>query len=98
MDLAHLHLQGTIPRTRRLGKCWSSRAILKVSEIPSSAREGLVGRKMKSESLSGIAIVGVGCYYPGAKSPKEFWENILARRREFRNFPDCRLPLSDYHS
>ena len=51
---------------------------------------------MKSES--GIAVVGVGCWYPGARSPREFWENILARRRAFRTFPDCRLPLSDYHS
>src|SRR5262245_30203437 len=44
-----------------------------------------------------IAVVGVGCWYPGARGPKQLWENILTRRREFRRLPDCRLPLGDYH-
>ena len=41
-----------------------------------------------------IAVVGLGCYYPGAKSPLELWENILARRQQFRKMPDVRLPNS----
>jgi enediyne polyketide synthase len=44
-----------------------------------------------------IAIVGLGCRFPGARSPRELWENVLARRREFRRFPDSRLPLADYY-
>ncbi|MEZ4270843.1 MAG: beta-ketoacyl synthase N-terminal-like domain-containing protein [Myxococcota bacterium] len=44
-----------------------------------------------------IAIVGIGCWYPGAQNPKELWENILARRRQFRRIPDVRLPLAEYH-
>ena len=44
-----------------------------------------------------IAIIGIGCWYPGASSPKQLWENILARRRQFRRMPDVRLPLSEYH-
>lgn len=44
-----------------------------------------------------IAVVGMGCYYPGANNLKQLWENILARRREFRQFPDVRLPVSEYH-
>jgi len=28
----------------------------------------------------------------------EFWENILARRVQFRQIPDSRLPLSDYYA
>jgi acyl transferase domain-containing protein len=44
-----------------------------------------------------IAIVGLACCYPGAQNPTQFWENILARRRQFRRLPDCRLPLADYH-
>ncbi|MBI4548575.1 MAG: SDR family oxidoreductase [Ignavibacteriae bacterium] len=47
---------------------------------------------------NGIAIIGIGCYYPDARSPKEFWENILAQRRAFRRMPDERLPLSEYWS
>ncbi|MCP4689433.1 MAG: SDR family NAD(P)-dependent oxidoreductase, partial [Desulfobacterales bacterium] len=44
-----------------------------------------------------IAVIGIGCWYPGARNPREFWENILARRRQFRRMPDQRLPLADYH-
>src|SRR6184192_3695677 len=45
---------------------------------------------------SAIAVIGIGCWYPGAKGPRELWENILARRREFRLLPDVRLPVSEY--
>ena len=44
-----------------------------------------------------LAVIGLGCWYPGARNPRQLWEGILARRREFRRLPDCRLPLADYH-
>ncbi|MBV8199265.1 MAG: acyltransferase domain-containing protein, partial [Acidobacteria bacterium] len=44
----------------------------------------------------GIAIVGMGCRYPDARSPAELWENALARRRAFRAMPAERLRLDDY--
>ena len=47
---------------------------------------------------SRIAIVGMGCWYPGARNLKQLWENILARRRQFRRFPEQRLPLAEYYS
>ena len=47
-------------------------------------------------SRDGIAIVGMACRYPGARSPDELWENVLAGRREFRRFPAERLRLEDY--
>ena len=43
-----------------------------------------------------IAVIGIGCWYPGARTPLQLWENILARRLEFRRIPDSRLPLADY--
>jgi len=46
---------------------------------------------------SPIAVIGVGCWYPGAADTKALWENILSRRREFRRMPDMRLPLAEYH-
>ena len=46
---------------------------------------------------SPIAIVGMGCWLPGAADPRQLWENVLARRREFRRMPDVRTPLSDYY-
>lgn len=45
-----------------------------------------------------IAVVGMACWYPGARSPTELWENILARRQEFRRFLEQRMPAGDYHS
>lgn len=51
----------------------------------------------KEISHDSIAVIGMGCYYPGAPTLRAFWENILARRREFRRLPDQRLPLSDYY-
>lgn len=44
-----------------------------------------------------VAVVGLGCRYPGASSPRQLWENILARRRQFRRMPDERLPLAEYY-
>lgn len=53
---------------------------------------------MRNNSYSSaIAIVGMACHYPGANNLRLFWENILARKRQFRPFPDQRLPLSDYY-
>ncbi|MEN8262910.1 MAG: type I polyketide synthase, partial [Nitrospirota bacterium] len=53
---------------------------------------------MREDSHStAIAITGMACQYPGAKDLRNFWENILAKRRQFRPFPDIRLPLSDYY-
>ncbi|MEE8585503.1 MAG: type I polyketide synthase, partial [Acidobacteriota bacterium] len=45
-----------------------------------------------------IAIVGLGCRYPDARSPRQLWENVLAQRQAFRRIPEERLRLEDYHS
>ena len=45
-----------------------------------------------------IAIVGMACLYPDARSPLELWENALAGRRAFRRIPSERLRLEDYFS
>ena len=47
---------------------------------------------------SSIAIVGMACRYPDARSPGELWENVLARRRAFRKMPPERLRMEDYFS
>ena len=44
-----------------------------------------------------IAIVGMACRYPDARSPQELWENALAQRQAFRTIPDKRLNLNDYY-
>lgn len=44
-----------------------------------------------------IAVIGIGCWYPGANNLPQLWENILARRIQFRRIPEQRLPLSEYH-
>ena len=45
-----------------------------------------------------IAIVGMACRYPDARSPLELWENVLSQRRAFRRMPPERLRLEDYLS
>ncbi len=44
-----------------------------------------------------IAIVGMACRYPDARSPQELWENVLSQRRAFRRIPSERLRLEDYY-
>lgn len=63
----------------------------------SSNMEKTQADSTKSNVTSPIAVVGIGCRYPGSQTPKQLWGNILARRREFRRFPDQRLPVSDYY-
>ncbi len=43
-----------------------------------------------------IALVGMACRYPDARSPGELWENVLCQRRAFRRLPPERLRLEDY--
>ena len=50
-----------------------------------------------SVQSNSIAIIGMACRYPGADNLQTFWENILTRRRQFRDIPDTRLPLSEYY-
>jgi len=45
-----------------------------------------------------IAIVGMACRYPDARSPAELWENALAGRRAFRRMPPERLCAEGYYS
>ncbi|MDJ0625355.1 MAG: SDR family NAD(P)-dependent oxidoreductase [Candidatus Caenarcaniphilales bacterium] len=52
---------------------------------------------MNSHKRNQIAVIGIGCMYPGARTPLELWENILTRRRQFREMPDCRLPNNEYY-
>ncbi len=47
---------------------------------------------------SEIAIVGVACRFPGASTPFELWENVLSRRRAFRQIPAERMRSEDYWS
>ncbi len=53
---------------------------------------------MKKDIGQGIAIIGMGCRYPDARSPGELWENVLAKRQAFRRMPPERLRLEDYLS
>jgi len=48
-------------------------------------------------STSAIAVIGISCHYLGASEIRQLWENILAKRRQFWQMPDRRLPvLLDY--
>ena len=51
---------------------------------------------MDKKTDSDIAVIGLSCCYPGASNTRELWENILARRVQFRRILDQRLPIKDY--
>ena len=44
-----------------------------------------------------IAVIGMACWYPGAANVVQLWENVLARRAQFRTIPDVRLPMAQYY-
>src|SRR5215469_12972542 len=46
--------------------------------------------------MSSIAIIGMACRDPDARTPRELWENVLAQRRSFRRIPQMRLRVEDY--
>ncbi|HQU85819.1 MAG TPA: beta-ketoacyl synthase N-terminal-like domain-containing protein, partial [Pyrinomonadaceae bacterium] len=48
--------------------------------------------------VESIAVVGISCQYPDARTPSELWENVLSQRRAFRRMPAERLRLEDYFS
>ena len=52
---------------------------------------------MSGHRRPAIAVTGIGCWYPGAPDPRHLWENILAKRREFRRYPSERASLQDYY-
>jgi enediyne polyketide synthase len=49
-----------------------------------------------TRSNDAIAIVGLACCYPQARTPLELWENVVAQRCAFRSIPPERLRLADY--
>ena len=51
----------------------------------------------RTEKTPAIAVIGLGLQYPGAGDARTMWENILGRRRQFREMIDERLPLKDYY-
>ncbi|HJO93204.1 MAG TPA: SDR family NAD(P)-dependent oxidoreductase [Victivallales bacterium] len=53
--------------------------------------------KSVPDHSNSIAVVGMACVFPGAHSPEELFENILAGRRYFRKSPKERLPSEDYY-
>src|SRR5689334_6559113 len=44
-----------------------------------------------------IAIVGLGCRFPGAADLYAFWANILANRDVLREVPADRWPVDTFH-
>src|SRR2546421_10061122 len=40
-----------------------------------------------------VAVIGIGCRFPGAASPAGFWDLLLAGRTEIREVPEERTAL-----
>ncbi|MFO0876010.1 MAG: beta-ketoacyl synthase N-terminal-like domain-containing protein [Gemmataceae bacterium] len=42
-----------------------------------------------------VAIIGIGCRFPGAEGPEEFWKLLREGRSAIRELPENRWPASD---
>ncbi|HEX8560544.1 MAG TPA: SDR family oxidoreductase [Pyrinomonadaceae bacterium] len=49
---------------------------------------------MTSESVEGVAIVGIACRFPGANNPAEFWSNLARGVESLRTLTDEELLAS----
>ena len=45
-------------------------------------------RAGNQSTMPSVAIVGMACRYPDARSPSELWESVLAQRRAFRRISE----------
>jgi enediyne polyketide synthase len=51
-----------------------------------------MGETESGAASRAIAIIGLACEFPGAHTPEELWQNVLAGRRFFRKAPPERMP------
>ncbi|MEW5894577.1 MAG: SDR family NAD(P)-dependent oxidoreductase [Candidatus Omnitrophota bacterium] len=84
-------------RWKKAGKITGPYRKIVESFLESDVSSNVSRKSCQSSCSSGIAVIGMSCFYPGAHNIKELWENILARRIQFRRILDQRLPLSEYY-
>src|SRR5262245_41643902 len=52
---------------------------------------------MRRGNARDVAIVGMGCRFPGAPNLHTFWANILTNRDVLREIPADRWPVEIFH-
>jgi acyl transferase domain-containing protein/NADPH:quinone reductase-like Zn-dependent oxidoreductase/short-subunit dehydrogenase len=55
-----------------------------------------LAERVRSERREPIAIVGIGCRYPGAKDAAEFWELLTSERNAISEVPKERFDVDAY--
>ena len=50
-----------------------------------------------TEAASDVAVIGIDCRFPGANSPAQFWDNLVANRNSIREVPAERWDPSVYY-
>ena len=53
---------------------------------------------MSKTKESDIAIVGIACHFPGAEDYKQYWQNLLAKKKSIKEIPIERWDVSKYYS
>ncbi|MBF0548289.1 MAG: SDR family NAD(P)-dependent oxidoreductase [Candidatus Riflebacteria bacterium] len=64
------------------------------SESESPGKEGFQGL---TENKDTIAVIGMGCVFPGSSDPNEYFGNILAKRNFIQQMPEKRLDSSVFY-
>ncbi|WP_181139030.1 type I polyketide synthase [Streptomyces sp. Ru72] len=52
----------------------------------------------RAAERTAVAVVGIGCKFPGANNPQEFWERLLSRTDSVSVVPEDRFDIARYHS
>ncbi|MCB0421928.1 MAG: aminotransferase class III-fold pyridoxal phosphate-dependent enzyme [Bdellovibrionales bacterium] len=59
------------------------------------SRQSLNNKFEKHSTSEPIAVIGIGCRFPGSEGPEEFFKNLLKGRSEIRKAPLSRFGLSE---
>ncbi|EXJ16201.1 hybrid non-ribosomal peptide synthetase/type I polyketide synthase [Imhoffiella purpurea] len=98
--------QQAVALTARIGD-WLGRR-LDIAELfdhptPNGLARALIARRAdavpteparSTKDRQGIAVVGLGCRFPGAENPEDFWDLLIGDRDPIRPIPEDRWPAA----
>ncbi|MFJ8543004.1 type I polyketide synthase [Streptomyces sp. NPDC093586] len=55
-------------------------------------------RASRATERTAVAVVGIGCAFPGASNPQEFWERLLSGTDSVSVVPEDRFDIAEHYS
>ncbi|MCY9078407.1 SDR family NAD(P)-dependent oxidoreductase [Bacillus inaquosorum] len=66
-------------------------------KVPESRKHMEKHEKLQTSSAK-IAVIGIGCKFPGAANKEEFWRNLKKGRKHIKEVPESRWSIEKYYS